>query len=63
MNRRAFVAGLGTMLAAPLTATAQQPRAHLSLRCNGYRTHAPLQPGQGLREHGWIESQNIVVEA
>jgi putative tryptophan/tyrosine transport system substrate-binding protein len=64
MNRRAFVTGLGAVLAAPLAAKAQQTG-------KVYRVaFLTVLPGpdlvealrQGLREHGWREGQNFVLE-
>jgi len=64
MNRRAFVAGLGAVLAAPLAAEAQQTG-------KVYRVaFLTVLPGpdllealrQGLRELGWREGQNFVLE-
>ena len=67
MNRRAFVTGLGVVLAAPLVAGAQQaPKAP---RIGVLHPGAPAAASQlvaafkqGLREHGYVEGQNIVVE-
>jgi putative tryptophan/tyrosine transport system substrate-binding protein len=67
MNRRAFVTGLGAVLAAPLAAEAQQaPKAP---RIGVLHPGAPAAASQlvaafkqGLREHGYVEGQNIVVE-
>jgi putative tryptophan/tyrosine transport system substrate-binding protein len=67
MNRRAFVTGLGAVLAVPLAADAQQggkvPRiGFLSLTSPSDRP--PLRDAfrQGLRELGWVEGQNIVID-
>jgi ABC-type uncharacterized transport system substrate-binding protein len=67
MNRRAFVAGLGAVLAAPLTVEAQVtgkvyrigmlevvPAALNATNLAAFR--------QGLRELGYVEGQNVVIE-
>jgi putative tryptophan/tyrosine transport system substrate-binding protein len=65
MNRRPFVTGLGAVLAAPRTASAQIARTPtigiLTLSVG------PSEPTieafrQGLREHGYAEGQNIALE-
>jgi len=64
VNRRAFMAGLGAVLAASFEVEAQQPGKI-------YRVaFLTVLPGpdlvdalrQGLREHGWREGQNFVLE-
>jgi putative ABC transport system substrate-binding protein len=70
MNRRAFVVGLGAVLAAPFAAEAQQATGKIYRI--GYLAQgsglgaASLRPlegfRQGLRELGWVEGQNIVIE-
>ena len=66
MNRRTFVTGLGAVLAAPLAAQAQQQKVpRIGWLVIGFPTvHHPDQMAfdQGLRDLGWIEGQNIVVE-
>ncbi len=64
MNRRAFVAGLGAILAAPLGAEAQQAGRVYRVGAMALAPTPQLVAAwqQGLREHGWIEGQNIVVE-
>jgi ABC-type uncharacterized transport system substrate-binding protein len=67
MNRRAFVTGLGAVLAAPLAAEAQQPEKmrRIGFLGNANPTmSAPLMDGfrQGLRERGWIEGQNVSID-
>src|SRR5262249_51599938 len=67
MNRRAFVAGLGAVLAALLVAEAQQPEKirRIGFLGNANPTmSAPVLEGfrQGLRERGWIEGQNVSIE-
>ena len=67
MNRRAFVAGLGSAAAWPVVARGQQAR---QLPIIGYV--APTNPQvpsrstsaflQRLRELGWIEGQTITIE-
>ena len=64
MNRRAFVTGVGAVLAAPFAAEAQQAGklariGFLSLS-SGPTPSMDLAPG--LRELGWIEGQNIIIE-
>jgi len=64
MNRRAFVTGLGAVLAAPVAAEAQPAGkvariGFLSLS-SGPTPSMDLAPG--LRELGWIEGQNIIIE-
>jgi putative ABC transport system substrate-binding protein len=68
MNRRAFVAGLGAVLTAPLGAQAQQAgRVYRIGYVNpGGASLAPirLEPlRQGLRELGYVEGRNLVLEA
>src|SRR5499433_4006602 len=69
MNRRSFLAsmGIGT-LAAPLTAEAQQPTSRTLVAFVGAESASTNQHyldafRQGLREHGYIEGQNLTVEA
>jgi ABC-type uncharacterized transport system substrate-binding protein len=71
MNRRAFVAGLGGVLAAPLAVEAQQPAGKV-YRLGVLSTTTP--PGssdqraavilvpRALRELGYVEGQNLIVE-
>jgi putative ABC transport system substrate-binding protein len=66
MNRRAFVTGLGAVLATPLGIEAQQARimpriAFLTTTSPG---GSPTTDAfrQGLRELGYVEGQNIVIE-
>jgi ABC-type uncharacterized transport system substrate-binding protein len=70
VERRAFLTGTGVvMLAAPLAAEAQAPA---KLPRIGYLLFGPLESPesrqtleafrQGLREHGYLEGQNIVLE-
>src|SRR5437867_2683639 len=68
MDRRTFVGAVaGTLLTLPLAATAQQaekvPRiGFLSPNSaeSGQHTLAALR--QGLRERGWVEGQNLLIE-
>ena len=69
MERRAFVAGLGTLLAAPFAVEAQQAAKVYRLGLLG--GSPPNSPGgrrawegffQGMRELGYVEGQNILVE-
>src|SRR5262245_2200762 len=74
MNRRAFVTGLGAVLAAPLDAEAQQagslPRIAVVFSHSPLATMMGLEPAnpnmraflEGLRELGYTEGKNIVVE-
>jgi putative tryptophan/tyrosine transport system substrate-binding protein len=67
MNRRAFVTGLGAVLAAPLGAEAQQaariPRIGvLHPGAPATSSHFAAAFTEGLRELGYLEGQNIVVE-
>src|SRR5262249_9825267 len=61
MNRRAFVTGLGAVLAAPLGVEAQQ--AQRARRVGLYATTNPKEWfADGLRELGWVDGQNIVID-
>jgi putative ABC transport system substrate-binding protein len=65
MNRRAFVAGLGAVLAAPLAAEAQQAGkayriGYLSIASGPSSRTEALR--QGLRELGYSEGKNITIE-
>ena len=68
MNRRTFLCGLTLeTLAAPLAAVAQQagniPRVgHLFVLPSSATTHLREAFRQGLRELGYVEGQNIVIE-
>jgi ABC-type uncharacterized transport system substrate-binding protein len=67
MNRRAFVTGLGAVLAAPLAAEAQQAGKvyRVGFLSNGWSTTSAQVVAafrQGLRELAWVEGQNIVIE-
>ena len=64
MNRRAFVAGLGALLAAPRVAEAQQPRTIPRIRILWPYSSSIAAPfaaafRQGLRDAGYVEGQNI----
>jgi putative tryptophan/tyrosine transport system substrate-binding protein len=69
MNRRAFVTGLGAVLAAPLAAEAQQVGKTATIGILGNIPRA-APPGadlwgafiQGLRELGYVEGQNVTIE-
>ena len=63
MNRRAFVTGLGAILAAPLVAEAQ-PRRIGFLSSNSARLAQHLVDAfrQGLLELGYVDGQNIRIE-
>src|SRR5262249_59022437 len=67
MNRRAFVIGLGAVLAAALAAGAQQPGkvwriGYFSIGSRDTVIYAPGAFRQGLQQRGYIEGQNIVIE-
>jgi len=68
MDRRTFIgAVVGALLAVPLATAAQQagkvPRiGHLSLNSAEASPHFHAAFRQGLRERGWIEGQNILIE-
>jgi hypothetical protein len=63
MNRRAFVTGLGAVLAAPLAAEAQQAGRIYRL---GILSPAPFTSldviAGALRELGYVEGQNLAVD-
>ena len=63
--RRAFVTGSIALLAAPLAANAQQAGRiyRLGLLSVTPTPHLMEAWRQGLRDHGWIEGQNLRVEA
>jgi len=67
MNRRAFVAGIGAVLAGPLGGEAQQPAKAMS-RVGALIFRPTLRRAsqeafrQGLRDHGYVEGQNILIE-
>src|SRR5215467_6593480 len=66
MNRRAFVTGLGAVLAAPCGAEAQQRKAPL-VGYLGYDAPGSDPTGiaglrDGLRELGYVENENIFIE-
>jgi putative tryptophan/tyrosine transport system substrate-binding protein len=65
MNRRAFVAGLGAVLAAPLGAEAQQAGKVWRIGVlwpTGSKTTGWAAFVQGLQELGYVEGQNLVIE-
>src|SRR5215470_17265124 len=78
MNRRAFVTGLGAVLAAPLAAEAQRPggstqRPGGKLPRVGYLAAGPSLDRfgspclieafrEGLRESGYVEGQSVTIE-
>jgi len=67
-DRRTFVALAGVLLVSPLAAEAQQtgkvPRIGY-LGHNSAESNQPLHAAfrEGLRERGWVDGQNIVIEA
>jgi len=68
IDRRAFLAGTGAvLLAAPLAAEAQQAGKVPRIGFLGTRSPSDTSPHldafrQGLRELGWVEGQNIVID-
>jgi putative ABC transport system substrate-binding protein len=74
MDRRAFVTGLGTLLAGPLAAEAQQAGKvwRIGVLFGGTPTADMAGPEprsailrsflEGLRELGYVEGQNVVIE-
>src|SRR5262245_26071973 len=68
MNRRAFVTGLGAVLAAPFGVGAQQPRnrpiiGYLSGSTPSVTAAVRAAFLRGLRDLGWIEGDNITIES
>jgi putative tryptophan/tyrosine transport system substrate-binding protein len=68
MDRRAFITGITvSLLAAPLAAEAQQPGKvyRIGYLREGQPGRAPGGEGfqQGLRERGYVEGQNVIIEA
>ena len=70
MDRRAFIAGIaGGLLAAPLAAEAQQTGKVYRIGILGLNAADPIEARQwqafrlGLRERGWIEGGNILIES
>jgi putative tryptophan/tyrosine transport system substrate-binding protein len=64
MDRRAFVTGLGAVLAAPLAAQAQQAGKVYRLGVLTLVSAATYEEAflQGLKERGYIEGQNVEIE-
>ena len=68
MDRRTFLAGSGCFLASPLAAEAQQAGKvyRIGYLSPGNRPHGPSRAldafRDGLREHGFMEGQNVVIE-
>jgi putative ABC transport system substrate-binding protein len=67
MNRRAFVTGLGAVLATPLAAEAQQTGrvyriGYLGVSSPSLESHLVEAFRRGLRERGYLEGQNIFIE-
>ena len=67
MNRRAFVAGLGAVFAAPLVAEAQAPIARPRVAFLGAESPSTNRHffdafRQGLRDHGYVDGQNVTLE-
>jgi putative tryptophan/tyrosine transport system substrate-binding protein len=68
MERRTFVAGLVTMVAAPITCEAQQAgkTARVAVLVPGWPDSQAVDTRnafrQAFRERGWIEGQNLVLD-
>ena len=65
LNRRAFLCGSVAMLAAPLAAEAQSAKvARIGVLTLSVASSTPIFDAfrQGLREHGYVEGQNIALE-
>ena len=66
MDRRAFVAGTLLLLAAPLEGESQQPEKvpRIGLLTLALAPSTPILEAfrEGLREHGYVEGQNIALE-
>jgi putative ABC transport system substrate-binding protein len=68
MNRRAFVTGLGAVLATPLTAQTQPPKktyrvGFLALGASYWKESALVESfREGLREQGFSDRDNIMIE-
>ena len=64
ISRRGFVVGSVTLLAVPRAAGAQQAGRvyRVGVMAVAPTSHLVAAWQQGLRDHGWIEGQNIVVE-
>jgi putative ABC transport system substrate-binding protein len=67
MNRRTFVAGMATVMAAPLAATAQQASKVYRVGHVSFMSATAMEPylnalKEGLRELGYVEGRNIVIE-
>src|ERR1700730_3394824 len=67
MERRAFIGTLAAGRAAPLAAEAQAQKAGKVYRIGFLRAGQPPKPWveafqQGLRERGYVDGQNVVVE-
>jgi len=66
VNRRAFITGLGAVLAASIAAEAQQTQSpRIGYVWSGKRGSDPVETGgllQGLRELGYTEGRDIVIE-
>src|SRR5262249_732311 len=68
MNRRAFVTGLGAVLAAPVGAGAQRAAKVWRIGFAGAGTTSTNQHfldafRLGMREHGYVEGENLRIEA
>src|SRR5262249_3019814 len=65
VNRRAFVTGLGSVLAAPLRVGAQQATRRIGFLAAGTPSTAADRIAvfsQRLRELGWVEGRNVAID-
>jgi putative tryptophan/tyrosine transport system substrate-binding protein len=68
MNRREFIAGAAALLVSPRRSWAQGARRRLGLLAVGDGSGQALNQAErvfleGLRNHGWIDGKNLIVEA
>jgi putative ABC transport system substrate-binding protein len=67
MNRREIIAGLGSAVALPITAKAQQPPIPVIGYLSGQSaddeyTNITIPFLQGLKEAGYVDGQNVAIE-
>jgi putative tryptophan/tyrosine transport system substrate-binding protein len=64
MDRRAFVTGLGAVLAAPGGGRAQEPRTVWRVGFLGFSSNNPFVPSfvEGLRQLGYQQGKNLVIQ-